>query len=140
MVVGSDAPSDYHVALRNDNPTLENGSTTQIPATTGSAPPIQPPHTTGMETSPATMSTKKKRGCPRKYAPDGSKMIQLPRNLRQNGVHNFFSSAESKAFVKNVELIGFAHQGSLGPTYGEAYRDDDRISVNDPVFANTIWT
>jgi hypothetical protein len=44
-------------------------------------------------------------------------------------VQDFFSSAESKAFVKVTESIGFVHQGSLGPTHGEAY---DRISVNDP--------
>ncbi|KAH1191091.1 hypothetical protein GmHk_20G058469 [Glycine max] len=51
-------------------------------------------------------------------------------------VQNFFSSAESKAFVKIAEEIGFAHQGSRG---GEAYRDNDRISVDDPVLADTIW-
>ncbi|KAE9464933.1 hypothetical protein C3L33_03159, partial [Rhododendron williamsianum] len=45
----------------------------------------------------------------------------------------------SKAFVKAAESLGFAHQGSLGPTKGEAYRDNDRVSVNDPVLANTIW-
>lgn len=27
----------------------------------------------------------------------------------------------------------------MGPTKGEAYRDNDRISVNDPVLADTIW-
>ncbi|KAK3016908.1 hypothetical protein RJ639_006513 [Escallonia herrerae] len=54
-------------------------------------------------------------------------------------VHNFFTSAESKAFVKAAESTGFVHQGSLGPTYGEAYRDNDRISVNDPVLADKIW-
>ncbi|XP_057473677.1 uncharacterized protein LOC130762058 isoform X2 [Actinidia eriantha] len=54
-------------------------------------------------------------------------------------VQNFFTSVESKAFVKAAELIGFVHQGSLGPTKGQAYRDNDRISVNDPVLANTIW-
>ncbi|XP_020208709.1 uncharacterized protein LOC109793659 isoform X1 [Cajanus cajan] len=54
-------------------------------------------------------------------------------------VQNFFSSAESKSFVKIAESIGFSHQGSLGPTKGEAYRDNDRISVNDPVLADTIW-
>ncbi|CAI9092126.1 OLC1v1027296C2 [Oldenlandia corymbosa var. corymbosa] len=54
-------------------------------------------------------------------------------------VHNFFSSAESKAFIKAAESIGFAHQGSLGPAKGEAFRDNDRISVNDPVLADTIW-
>lgn len=31
------------------------------------------------------------------------------------------------------------HQGSLGPAKGEAYRDNDRISVNDPNLANIIW-
>ncbi|XP_059629391.1 uncharacterized protein LOC132271902 [Cornus florida] len=54
-------------------------------------------------------------------------------------VQNFFTSAESKAFVKAAESIGFVHQGSLGPTKGEAYRDNDRISVNDPVLAEAIW-
>lgn len=54
-------------------------------------------------------------------------------------MQNFFTSAESKAFIKAAESIGFVHQGSLGPTKGEAYRDNDRISVNDPVLAETIW-
>lgn len=54
-------------------------------------------------------------------------------------VRNFFSSAESKAFVETAEGIGFAHQGSLGPAKGEAYRDNDRISVNDSVLADSIW-
>ncbi|XP_028768522.1 uncharacterized protein LOC114726124 isoform X2 [Neltuma alba] len=54
-------------------------------------------------------------------------------------VQSFFSSAESKAFIKVAEAIGFSHQGSLGPTKGEAYRDNDRISVHDPALADTIW-
>lgn len=54
-------------------------------------------------------------------------------------VQNFLTSAESKAFVKAAESMGFVHQGSLGPTYGEAYRDNDRISVTDPVLADAIW-
>jgi hypothetical protein len=52
-------------------------------------------------------------------------------------VQDFFSSAESKAFVKVTESIGFVHQGSLGPTHDEAY---DRISVNDPFLANMLWS
>lgn len=59
--------------------------------------------------------------------------------LNYTQVQNFFTSAESKAFVKAAESIGFVHQGSQGPTKGEAYRDNDRISVNDPVLADTIW-
>lgn len=54
-------------------------------------------------------------------------------------MQNFFTSAESKAFIKTAELIGFEHQGSLGPTKGEAYRDNDRLSVYDPKLADTIW-
>ncbi|XP_010255579.1 PREDICTED: uncharacterized protein LOC104596209 [Nelumbo nucifera] len=54
-------------------------------------------------------------------------------------VQSFLTSAESRAFIKAAESIGFVHQGSLGPTKGEAYRDNDRISVNDPVLAETIW-
>ncbi|KAI4347483.1 hypothetical protein L6164_008293 [Bauhinia variegata] len=54
-------------------------------------------------------------------------------------VQKFFTSAESKAFIKAAEAIGFLHQGSLGPTKGEAYRDNDRVSVNDPVLANAVW-
>lgn len=54
-------------------------------------------------------------------------------------MQNFFTSAESKGFVKAAEAMGFVHQGSLGPLKGEAYRDNDRISVNDPVLAEMVW-
>ncbi|XP_050220746.1 uncharacterized protein LOC126671087 isoform X2 [Mercurialis annua] len=54
-------------------------------------------------------------------------------------VPDFFTSAESKSFIKAAESIGFEHQGSLGPSKGEAYRDNDRIAVDDPVLANTVW-
>ncbi|KAK9147682.1 hypothetical protein Scep_006439 [Stephania cephalantha] len=54
-------------------------------------------------------------------------------------VQSFLTCLESRAFVKAAESIGFVHQGSLGPTKGEAFRDNDRISVNDPVLAQSIW-
>ncbi|CAK9318317.1 unnamed protein product [Citrullus colocynthis] len=54
-------------------------------------------------------------------------------------VPSFFTCVESKAFIKAAESLGFVHQGSLGPTKGEAYRDNDRISVNDPDLADIIW-
>ncbi|KAL2558566.1 2-oxoglutarate (2OG) and Fe(II)-dependent oxygenase superfamily protein [Forsythia ovata] len=54
-------------------------------------------------------------------------------------IENFFTPVESKAFIKVAEAIGFLHQGSLGPTKGEAYRDNDRIAVQDPVLADAIW-
>ncbi|KAG6426489.1 hypothetical protein SASPL_110712 [Salvia splendens] len=54
-------------------------------------------------------------------------------------IQNYLTSAESKAFRDAAEAIGFVHQGSLGPTMGEAYRDNDRIAVNDPALAEAIW-
>ncbi|KAJ1299084.1 hypothetical protein BS78_01G504000 [Paspalum vaginatum] len=44
--------------------------------------------------------------------------------------------------LKGTQLLtsmGFTHQGSLGPLKGEAYRDNDRISVTDPLLAQAIW-
>lgn len=55
-------------------------------------------------------------------------------------IQNYLTSAESKAFRDAAEAIGFVHQGSLGPTMGEAYRDNDRIAVNDPALAEAIWS
>jgi hypothetical protein len=49
------------------------------------------------------------------------------------------SSGEAKGFIEAAELLGFVHQGSLGPTKGEAFRDNHRISVNDPELARFIW-
>ncbi|XP_021765213.1 uncharacterized protein LOC110729736 [Chenopodium quinoa] len=54
-------------------------------------------------------------------------------------VPNFLTPFESEAFVKAAESLGFVHQGSLGPAKGEAYRDNDRVSVNDPQLAGIIW-
>ena len=73
-VVGSDAPSDYHIAPRSEN-------STQNP-TSGSAPPLQPPPKSAAQPVPppvsvAGMPLKKKRGRPRKYGPDGSVTMAL---------------------------------------------------------------
>ncbi|KAL3834522.1 hypothetical protein ACJIZ3_009258 [Penstemon smallii] len=54
-------------------------------------------------------------------------------------IPSYLTSAESKAFINVAESIGFVHQGSLGPAKGEAYRDNDRISVNDSVLAQELW-
>ncbi|GMI76345.1 AT-hook motif nuclear-localized protein 1 [Hibiscus trionum] len=70
-VVGSDAPSDYHIAPRSEN-------STQNP---GSAPPQIPPQTVSQPVTQsvvvAGMPLKKKRGRPRKYGPDGSVTMAL---------------------------------------------------------------
>lgn len=59
-VVGSDAPSDYHVAPRSENPVQP----AVVPAPATTQPVILP--------AAAIIPVKKKRGRPRKYGPDGS--------------------------------------------------------------------
>lgn len=54
-------------------------------------------------------------------------------------IPNFFTAFESNAFIEVAESLGFTHQGSRGPAYGEAYRDNHRISVSDPVLGQSIW-
>ncbi|XP_030501538.2 AT-hook motif nuclear-localized protein 1 isoform X1 [Cannabis sativa] len=80
-VVGSDAPSDYHVAPRTEIPSQTGGSTHQpavAPAAAAAvAPPQAAPTTTLAVAIPATMPVKKKRGRPRKYGPDGSVTMAL---------------------------------------------------------------
>ncbi|CAL1405074.1 unnamed protein product [Linum trigynum] len=94
------------------------------------------------------MADKKDSGGVRKSAPDSIwPAVKHKKNLLINRlkdsdlftVPEFLSAAESNAFIRVAESIGFVHQGSLGPTKGEAYRDNDRISVNDPVLASTLW-
>lgn len=46
---------------------------------------------------------------------------------------------EAEIFVKASESIGFQHQGSRGAAYGEAFRDNDRIQVDDPALADQLW-
>ena len=75
-VVGSDAPSDYHIAPRSEN------STQNPNPTSGSTPPPQPPSQPAAQPVPppvlvAGMSVKKKRGRPRKYGQDGSIAMAL---------------------------------------------------------------
>ncbi|CAA7391822.1 unnamed protein product [Spirodela intermedia] len=54
-------------------------------------------------------------------------------------VPNYLTPHEVKGFIEAAESSGFSHQGSLGPARGEAYRDNDRISLNDPELAKCIW-
>lgn len=79
-VVGSDAPSDYHVAPRSENQAQTGGSTTPPPVSP--APPAAPattaaPSATTAPAAAASMPAKKKRGRPRKYGPDGTVTMAL---------------------------------------------------------------
>ncbi|KAL4325596.1 hypothetical protein GQ457_11G023240 [Hibiscus cannabinus] len=70
-VVGSDAPSDYHIAPRSEK-------TTQNPISNpGSAPPQIPSQLVPQPVVVAGMPLKNKRGRPRKYGPDGSVTMAL---------------------------------------------------------------
>jgi len=70
-VVGSDAPSDYHVAPRSENPAPTGGS---APAAHVGAPP---PTTVAPVAATPALPAKKKRGRPRKYGLDGSVTMAL---------------------------------------------------------------
>ncbi|XP_031394732.1 uncharacterized protein LOC116206103 isoform X1 [Punica granatum] len=86
-----------------------------------------------LSSSPNEVASRQAQAEPSNQSPQGD------RSLHHIQVPNYFTSAESQTFVKVAESIGFTHQGSLGPLKGEAYRDNDRVSVNDPALANTIW-
>lgn len=75
-VVGSDAPSDYHVAPRTENPAQTTGSAPPPIATAAAQVGASPPSTAAAVVAPA-MTAKKKRGRPRKYGLDGSVTMAL---------------------------------------------------------------
>ncbi|KAA3469032.1 AT-hook motif nuclear-localized protein 1-like [Gossypium australe] len=74
-VVGSDAPSDYHIAPRSENSTQNPNSAP------GSAPPQIPQQPAAQQVPQPVvvpgMPLRKKRGRPRKYGPDGSVTMAL---------------------------------------------------------------
>ncbi|CAL0313399.1 unnamed protein product [Lupinus luteus] len=76
-VVGSVAPSEYHISPRTEKSAPGIGSSAPVPETQGSVPP---PHTAELTAQAAgtTVPEKKKRGRPRKYARDGSVLSPTP--------------------------------------------------------------
>ncbi|CAI8609666.1 unnamed protein product [Vicia faba] len=115
-VVGSDAPSEYHVAARIDKQTPTGGSAVQFTtAVQGNFQPQNPPHTAAVAVtvSPAdtTVPEKKKRGRPRKYAADGSvRMALSPKPISSSAplppVIDF--TAEKRAKVRPVSSVSKA--------------------------------
>lgn len=55
-------------------------------------------------------------------------------------VPGVLSQAEAARFVETAEARGFEHQGSRGPKYGEAFRDNHRLSFQDPKLAEHLWS
>ncbi|MED6168198.1 AT-hook motif nuclear-localized protein 1 [Stylosanthes scabra] len=110
-VVGSDAPSEYQIAPRAENPSPAGGSAAPIPTPNptnqGGAPPHPPPRTAEMTTSPATMQMeKKKRGRPRKYGPDGSVVALSPKPI---------SSSAPLALPPVIDFSAEAKRGKVKP-------------------------
>lgn len=73
-VVGSDAPSEYHVAPRteNSNQVAAGSAPAEAPQVNVPAPQVTvPPQVVG-PLAMVVAPVKKKRGRPRKYGPDGS--------------------------------------------------------------------
>lgn len=64
-------------------------------------------------------------------------LVVTPGMLQQ--VPGVLTPAEASGFVAAAEALGFSHQGSRGPAFGEAFRDNDRVSVEDPALADRIW-
>ncbi|KAM7259681.1 hypothetical protein ACFE04_015422 [Oxalis oulophora] len=94
-VVGSNAPSDYHIAQRSENLNHQ---------TPGSAV-VAPPSVVVM--SPGTVPDKKKRGRPRKYGPDGVATALSPKPISSAApappIIDF--SSEKKGKVKPASTI-----------------------------------
>lgn len=55
-------------------------------------------------------------------------------------LENSLSPTEAENFIVAAERVGFQHQGSRGAAFGEAFRENGRISFNDPVLAQHLWT
>ncbi|WIA33534.1 hypothetical protein OEZ86_006658 [Tetradesmus obliquus] len=55
-------------------------------------------------------------------------------------VPGVLSPQEAQQFIDAAEGLGFEHQGSRGAAYGEAYRDNHRIAMQDPALAQQLWS
>ncbi|KAL2902199.1 AT-hook motif nuclear-localized protein 1 [Bienertia sinuspersici] len=118
-VVGSDAPTDYHIA-----PRIENNDSS------GPQPQVSVPTPTGQMGLPSPSTAhKKKRGRPRKYAPDGSVTVALsakpissagPAATTTTNVIDF--SAEKRPKMKPASPVIKQHQPKFEPqpeNYGD---------------------
>ncbi|XAR55003.1 hypothetical protein NMG60_11030369 [Bertholletia excelsa] len=100
-VVGSDAPSDYHVAPRTtENPSSAAGSAPAAAPQVCVSPSPAPAPAQATAPSPAGLgipTAKKKRGRPRKYGPDGSVALALsPRPISSSAPPSVIDFSVSK--------------------------------------------
>ncbi|KAH0641441.1 AT-hook motif nuclear-localized protein 1-like [Solanum tuberosum] len=113
-VVGSDAPSDYHVAPRTtENPSQVSGSAPQIMT-------IAPTPATGAGAG-ALALVKKKRGRPRKYGPDGVAVPSTAAALSPKPISSAAPvsspvidfSSEKRGKIRPVGLVSKPHMPKL---------------------------
>ncbi|KAI3468857.1 hypothetical protein Pfo_025520 [Paulownia fortunei] len=105
-VLGSDAPSDYHVAPRttNENPPQVTGSASLAVTVTPAPVSVTQPPSEAAGVGGAT-TFKKKRGRPRKYGPDGSVAVALsPKPISSSALPPVidFSAVGKRGKVRSV--------------------------------------
>lgn len=53
---------------------------------------------------------------------------------------NCLCEIECQRFIDCAEKIGFTHQSSRGAAFGEAYRDNHRVSILDTSLSQQLWS
>ncbi|XP_055819658.1 AT-hook motif nuclear-localized protein 1-like [Solanum dulcamara] len=119
-VVGSDAPSDYHVAPRTtENPSQVSGSAPQIMSI--SPTPVTGAVAGGAAGAGALAIVKKKRGRPRKYGPDGVAVPSTAAALSPKPISSappvsspvIDFSSEKRGKIRPVGLVSKPHMPKL---------------------------
>ncbi|KAL3619385.1 hypothetical protein CASFOL_036955 [Castilleja foliolosa] len=146
-VVGSDAPPDYHMTHRTS---LESNPTNHL--TVSAPPPIVAVSTPSVSVTPTPLEAggvatlKKKRGRPRRYAPDGSPVVALsPKPISSAApppVIDFSSAAavEKRGVVRPV-MLGSAAKLQIHRAESESLGNGESVSCSvGPSFTPHILT
>eukprot|EP00210_Caulerpa_lentillifera_P005790 g5536.t1 len=69
------------------------------------------------------------------------KVVQLSSLLGKDifTVDGVFTALECQQSINLAESLGFVHQGSRGAAFQEAVRDNDRVSITNPILADHLW-
>jgi hypothetical protein len=69
-----------------------------------------------------------------------------PKKLRAQEINDHMvvvpgvlTTQEAQQLINAAETAGFEHQSSRGPAFGEAFRDNHRISMHEPGLADQLW-
>lgn len=128
-VVGSDAPSDYHMAPRTTTENPIQGTGSAPPHVTAAPPLVSITLTPGTATEAGVAPTlKKKRGRPRKYGPDGSVAVALsPKPLSSSAPPPVI---DFSAVQKRVKVRSFGPEAKLQLPRMETGSSGDWISCS----------